>query len=206
MSESASERAAPQPLDPEDVARANLYALVGRLFYEAPDPLLLAELGRDEAAGASDDGALSPAWHALRAAAKRAYPVRLKQEHDTLFAGVGKAEVTPYTSHYAMGMSPDRQLVRLRDQLGRWGLARRDAAFEIEDHISGICDVMRILVEAGRPAADQRLFFNEFVYASATRFLDAVMASGSASFYRAVAEFARAFFELEKVAMEMEED
>jgi len=61
----------------------------------------------------------------------------LKQEFDSLFVGVGKAPVTPYSFHYLTGVAPDRHLVRLRQRLDGWGLARRSAAFEVEDHVSG---------------------------------------------------------------------
>ena len=162
------------PLTPEDEARANLYGLVGRLFYDAPDTLLLAEICRDEAEPAVQAGALAETWRALRAAARSAYPVVLKQEYDSLFVGVGRAEVTPYTSHYVTGTSPEQLLVRLRDQLREWGLARRDAAFEVEDHISGVCDVMRFLVMESYPDEEQRMFFNEFVYSGAVGFFAAV--------------------------------
>ncbi|OGA26228.1 MAG: hypothetical protein A3I02_06890 [Betaproteobacteria bacterium RIFCSPLOWO2_02_FULL_67_26] len=200
----------PQPaggsaLVPEEMARANLYALVGRLFYDAPDSILLAEICREEGEPAGEVGAVGVAWSALRGAARSAYPAVLKQEYDTLFVGVGRAQVTPYTSHYIPGNSPDRQLVRLRELLAQWGLARRSAAFEVEDHVSGICDVMRFLVLESRPDEEQRLFFNEFAYAGCIPFFDSVTGSVSAVFYRHVADFARAFFELEKTAFEMQD-
>ena len=190
------------PLAPEEEARANLYALIGRLFYDAPDSILLAEICRNEAEPAGE-GEVADAWRALRAAARGAYPVVLKQEYDSLFVGVGRAQVTPYTSHYVSGSSPDRHLVRLREQLAEWGLARRTAANEVEDHVSGICDVMRFLVLENRPDDEQRLFFKEFAYAGCVPFFAAVTGSVSAVFYRQVADFAHAFFELEKGAFEM---
>ena len=193
------------PLAPEEEARANLYALVGRLFYEAPDSILLAEISREEAGSVEEAGAIPEAWRALRAAARSAFPVMLKQEFDTLFVGVGRAQVTPYTSHYVSGSLPDRHLVRLREQLAQWGLARRSAAFEVEDHVSGICDVMRYLILEGRSGEDQRSFFREFVYPGMTPFLDALSAAASPVFYRWVADFARAFIEIERAAFEMQE-
>lgn len=188
----------------EDAARAKLYSLIGRLFYDAPDSVLLAEICRAEDEPVDGDSPVAQAWQALREAAKNAYPVVIKQEYDTLLVGVGKAEVTPYTSHYVNEVAADRHLVRLRQQLGQWGLARRDAAFEVEDHISGVCDVMRFLVEEGRPIDEQRLFFNEFAYPGVIPFCEKVASAASAVFYRHVARFARAFFELEKTILDME--
>ena len=48
--------------DPEDVARANLYGLIGRLFYAPPDPNLLAEISRSEAGGEGGETGLVGAW------------------------------------------------------------------------------------------------------------------------------------------------
>lgn len=192
-------------LSEEDAGRANCYALIGRLFYDAPDSILLAELIRAEAETAGDGDTLGAAWGALRDACKSAYPAVLKQEYDSLFVGVGKSEVTPYTSHYVSDNSPDRHLVRLRERLEQLGLARRGAAFEVEDHVSGICDVMRLLVVEERPLEEQSLFFNEFAYRGLTPFCAAVRAATSAAFYRHVAEFALTFLEVERQAFDMDE-
>ena len=194
-----------KPLSEEDAGRSNLYALIGRLFYDAPDSILLAQVCRAEAEPTGNNAPLDRAWQSLRDACGHAYPVAVKQEYDSLFVGVGKSEVTPYTSHYITGNSTDRHLVRLRERLEQLGLARRSAAFEVEDHVSGICDVMRILIEDGHALPEQSLFFKEFVYAGVTPFCNAVAIATSAVFYRSAAEFARAFLEVERQAFEMHE-
>jgi TorA maturation chaperone TorD len=209
-----------RPLSEEDAGRANLYALIGRLFYDAPDSILLGQLCREDAESTGNNaplarpsGALSTgnnaplgrAWRSLRDACGSAYPEAVKREHESLFVGVGKSEVTPYTSHYVVGNSPDRHLVRLRERLDELGLARRSATFEVEDHVSGICDVMRILIEGGHPLSEQSLFFKEFVYSGVTPFCAAVAVATSAALYRCVAEFTRAFLEVERQAFEMHE-
>lgn len=193
------------PLAEEDAARAKHYAAIGRLFYYAPDSILISQLCRTDAASTEDGSALGRAWRALRDASNAAYPAVLKQEYDTLFVGVGKSEVTPYTFHYVRDISPDRHLVRLRQRLEQLGLGRRTAAYEVEDHVSGVCDVMRFLIEGARPLSEQRLFFKEFVHPGTTAFCDAVAVATSASFYRYVALYARAFFDLEREAFEMED-
>lgn len=191
---------------PEDAARANLYALIGRLFYDAPDSILLAEICREPDESPDEGGAVADAWRALRAAARTAYPAVLKQEYDGLFVGVGRAEVTPYTSHYVTGTSPERHLVRLREQMALWGLVRRGAAYEFEDHVSGICDVMRFLILEGQPEEQQRLFFKEFVYPGMAPFLEAVKGAPSSGFYCFVAQFASALMEIEQGAFEIGSD
>jgi TorA maturation chaperone TorD len=189
-------------LEAEDRARANFYGLISRLFYTPADPNLLAEICRSEA-GEGDGGGLHAAWHGLQEACRSAYPAIVRQEYDNLFVGVGRAAVTPYLSGYAEASGPDRYLVRLREQLAAWGLGRREGVFEVEDHLSGVSDVMRWLIQERRPLEQQREFFDSFVYRGAIPFCAAVQKTPSASFYKPVAVFAASFFELEKTAFEM---
>ena len=187
----------------EEAARANVYALLGGLFYDAPNEVLLATIARTDAEG--DDTRMGAAWRELREACRTAFPVVLKQEFDNLFVGVGKSEITPYTSHYVKGIAPDHYLVRLREHLGDWGLGRRGAATEPEDHVSGIFDVMRHLVVEGGSLEQQELFFNEFVYPGITPFCLAIAASPNAGFYRCVAQFATEFLAVEKAGFELQD-
>jgi TorA maturation chaperone TorD len=192
-------------LEPEDRARANLYGLIGRLYYAPPDPNLLAEISRSEDNAPADGGesGIVPAWRALRETSRSAFPAVLRQEFETLFIGVGRAEVSPYLSGYAEPAAPDRYLVRLRQQLERWGLGRREQVFEVEDHISGICDVMRWLIEGGQSLDRQRYFFEEFAYPGVLPFCVAVQNAASASFFKPVAALTWSYFEIEKTAFEM---
>jgi TorA maturation chaperone TorD len=194
------------PLDPEDQARANWYGLISRLYYGPADSNLLAELtgrGGEGESGDESGSDLLTAWRALLEVCRKAHPALVRQEYDTLFVGVGKSEVSPYLSGYAEPGSPDRYLVRLRDRLAKWGFARRPGAFETEDHISGISDVMRRLIEEGSPLSEQRNFFEEFAGAGVVSFCAAVQKSPSASFYRPVAALTLAFYEIERAAFEM---
>jgi TorA maturation chaperone TorD len=197
--------AAATALEPEELARANLYGLISRLFYGPADPNLLAEISRSSATGEGQEGdsGLAAAWRGLQEACRTAYPAVVRQEFDGLFVGVGRAEVSPYLSGYAEPTSPDRYLVRLREQLGALGLARRETVFEVEDHISGACDVMRWLIESQRSLADQQQFFESFVYPGAIPFCVAAQNAASASFYKPVAAFAFSFLEIERAAFEM---
>lgn len=194
-----------EPMAP-DRARADFYAIISRFFYGAPDELLLAAMTQGDGDEDAEHGAIGAGWRELREACRTAFPVVLKQEFDNLFVGVGKSEITPYTSHYVREAAPGRHLVRLRQLLDGWQLARRNAAFETEDHVSGVCDVMRHLISEDHPLEEQRLFFNEFVYPGIIPFCDAIERSPNASFYRCVAQFARAFLSVEKGAFEMQDD
>lgn len=196
-------------LEPEELARANLYGLLSRLFYAPADPNLLAEISRSpapEEGGAPDENTgLALAWRNLQEACRNAYPVVVRQEYDDLFVGVGKAGVTPYLSAFAEPQSPDRYLVRLRQQLDAWGLARRGSVFEVEDHIAGACDVMRWLIEGGRPLTEQRMFFEDFLYPGGAPFCAAVQNVRAIVFYQHVATFAAEFFAVERAAFEMDD-
>jgi len=189
----------------EDLARANFYGLISRLYYAPADPNLLAEICSSGEAGEGDGGGLYAAWRGLQDACRSAYPAIVRQEYDNLFVGVGRAAVTPYLSGYAETLGPDRYLVRLREQLTAWGLGRREGVFEVEDHISGVSDVMRWLIEGGHPLAEQREFFESFVYAGAVPFFAAVQKCPSTAFYQHVVKFALQFLAVEKAAFEMDD-
>ena len=206
-------------LSDEDRARGECYALISRLFYAPADGELLRQLSAEpelELEAADADGLKIVGWEpepretpytiafkALQQASRDAEPDALRQEYDDLFAGAGKALVTPYTSGYAVPHAPDRYLLALREHLIAWGLARRDQVFEIEDHVSAVCDVMRWLIERERPVEEQLAFFNEFVYTGVGTFCDAIDARAMTPFYKAVAGLARTFLAIEKEAFDL---
>ena len=203
-------------LSEEDRARADCYALISRLFYAAADDALLKLLAaaapdRESAVPTQDiEGedrdafAYAEAFRALQHAAREADPDAVRQEYDDFFVGAGKALVTPYTAGYVAPHSPDRHLLALRELIATWGLARREAVFEVEDHVSALCDVMRWLIERDHPLEEQAAFFTEFVYAGAESFCDAIDSNPNAVFYRAVARLARAFLAIEKHGFELQ--
>ena len=207
MDDADTGQAAATSLDPEDQARANWYGLISRLYYGPVDGNLLAEISRAGPEGDTQNGAgeLIAAWRGLQDACRTAYPALVRQEYDTLFVGVGKSEVSPYLSGYAEASAPDRYLVRLRSRLAAWGLGRREGAFEVEDHISGISDIMRRLIEDRQSLADQQRFFEEFAYSGAIRFCAALQNAPSANFYRHVGTLTSVFMGIEKAALEMGE-
>lgn len=189
-------------LAPEDEARAALYGLIARLFYAAPDSAVLAQIV--DADAFEGDSAVARAWAALVGASRSAFPVMLEQEHTDLFVGTGKAEVTPYLTHYTIKYATDNPLVDLRQQLARWGLGRRETAYEPEDHIAGVFETMRFAIAVQqRNPAEQKDFFDTYVYRGTLGFCDAVNASPKSVFYKLVADFTREFVALENAAFEM---
>ena len=190
-------------LQPEDAARAGIYGLIARLFYAAPDEGVLGQLLHSHAFEESQEP-IALAWRELVEAGRTVFPVRLENEHTELFVGTGRAEVTPYLTHYTIKYATDNPLVELRQQLIRWGLARRENVNEPEDHIAGICETMRFAIAVQhRSDEEQNSFFERFIFRGGVAFCDAVTASPKAVFYRRVAVFARTFFEVEHEAFGM---
>ncbi len=119
---------------PEDEARADFYALLGRLFADAPDARLLATIAdappltpaASTVGGPDVATALSRAWEDLRAASAAADLESVREEFQALFVGVGRSEVSLYASHY-VGPQSGRPLAEIRATLAEFGLARRAA-------------------------------------------------------------------------------
>jgi TorA maturation chaperone TorD len=189
-------------IEPEDEARAATYGLIARLFYAAPDEAFLGQILH--ASLFEGDSAAARAWRELVDAGRNAFPVVLQNEHTELFIGTGKAEVTPYLTHYTIQYATDHPLVDLRQQLRRWGMGRKENANEPEDHVAGICEAMRLAIAVQhRELAEQKAFFERYIYPGGIAFCNAVTASAKADFYRRVAKFVREFLEVEREAFEM---
>lgn len=195
-------------LPPEEAARADFYALLARLYYDAPDAALLAALaGAEEivAEESSGEGAgFALAWRDLTLAAAAAEPAAVQEEYQALFVGVGKAQITPYAGAYLATSAVDAPLVDLRDYLARRGIARRTSVNEPEDHIAALCELMRFLIaEQHAQLEDQQSIFDRFLRPAADKLCDAVVSCEQADFYRAVARFTKQFLEVEYAAFRM---
>jgi TorA maturation chaperone TorD len=195
-----SEVAAAADISEEDRWRAGLYALIGRLFFEGPDAALLAQLAADTDTGETP---LGRAWQQLAFASAAADASALQHEHAMLFIGVGKTPVTPYTSAYVPGVSPERHLLLLRQQLEQWGLARDGVSAAPEDHISGVCDTLRHLVLRAEPIAVQKEFFNQYMYLQCLALCKKLREANPSHFYAEVARFTEAFLEVEHEGFDM---
>jgi TorA maturation chaperone TorD len=190
-------------LPPEEVARANFYGLLARLLYGPPDARLLETLAGATGMDA-EDGEIGPAWERLCRAAGQTDQEAAREEYDTVFVGTGKAPVTLYTSAYSIRYATEAPLVELRRELAALGLARRDNASEPEDHVAALCDVMRHLIAVQkRELAVQAAFFKRWIGPIASPLCDAIEADPTLSFYKTVARFAKAFFDLEQNAFEL---
>ena len=194
------------PQAPEDRARADLYALIARLFYAPPDASLLQTLAEaDEIVGEDDSVPLAEAWSRLQAACAASDEEAVQEEYDSLLIGVGKAPVSPYLGAYLERGSGDRALVDLRAFLAARGLGRRESVSEPEDHVAAVCEVMRHLISVQQAGLDEQAdFFRRFVLPGGLPLCASLAVAEQANYYKAVAGFARSFLELERTAFEMQ--
>jgi TorA maturation chaperone TorD len=194
-------------LDDEDRARADLYGVLARLWYAAPDRTLLDAIARS--GGSADEGgetALAKAWQALSRAAADADPGALTHEYDELFVGTGRAEITLYCSHYLTETGQERVVIALRDRLRELGLGRDLRASEPEDHFAALLEVMRYLVVQGNSAAQitfQIEFFLSYIRSTYQPLIKNVLENGGARFYKDVARLTRAFLDVESHSFDM---
>ncbi|HYG54510.1 MAG TPA: molecular chaperone TorD family protein [Burkholderiales bacterium] len=187
-------------LPPEEMARANFYALIARLFYAPPDSALLKAIATEKLEGEG----IAAAWSELAQAAATADPEDVRDEYDTVFVGTGKAQVTPYTCAYSIRYSNEAPLVDLRGELARLGLGRKAEANEPEDHIAALCDAMRHLVaEQKRSLEEQKRFFERWIGPTFGPLCAAIERNDKTRFYKSVAKFAKSFFELEQTGFEL---
>jgi TorA maturation chaperone TorD len=193
-------------LPPEEVARANFYGLLARLFYAPPDAALLHAIASADEGAADDEieGGIGEAWQALARAASTADPEAVREEFESAFIGTGKAPVTLYTNAYTIRHTNEVPLVELRSELSRLGLGRREEVSEPEDHIAALCEVMRHLVaEQKRDLPEQKRFFDRWLHPAVEPLCAAIEQSEITAFYKHVGRFANQFFSIEHSAFEM---
>jgi TorA maturation chaperone TorD len=191
----------------EEIARAELYGLLARLWYAAPDAELLAALQVAPTEAPAAGGFLEEPWRALVGAARACDAAALRNEYDALFGGIGKPEVYLFGSHYLSGFLNDKPLVQLRHDLARIGLAREASMPETEDHIACLFEVMRYLI-AGEDVgvanlSAQQAFFSTHVQPWLPTLCDTVAQHPQARFYAALAGLTAAFAQVERQAFDM---
>jgi TorA maturation chaperone TorD len=204
--------AAPAPLNGEDQARADLYALLSSLLMTPPDVGLLDAIASSEPILAQgEDLALEQSWEQLTMASSVMDPQAVADEFTLLFESIGNPLINPYGSRYLSGFINDTPLAELRADMARLGLARLRGASEFEDHIGALCETMRVLITgapgiARQPLAQQHLFFNAHIAPWYARVVDDIAGAEGANYYRLVARLAGAFLAVEAQAFAVGED
>jgi len=189
-------------LPEEDRARAEFYALLGRLYVAPPDAPLLAALGASELWANPETNPLAGAWNRLVLASRAMDAEAAEQEYTDLFVGVGKAECNLHASYWTPEAA-QRPLVAVRAELARLGLTRASGSAVYEDHLGALCESMRLLVagapgRAAEPIAVQRQFFDRFLSTWVDRCCIAISQCTIANYYRRVAEFTSLFMAVER--------
>ena len=191
----------------EEIARAELYGLLARLWFAPPDAELLGALGVAVTEAPAAGGFLEEPWRTLVGAARATDVAGARAEYDALFGGIGKPEVLLYGSHYLSGFLNDKPLAQLRTDLARLGLARDETLGETEDHIACLCEVMRYLIAGDDVAVanlkEQQAFFARHVQPWVPALCDAVAQHPKAKLYAALAAFTQAFVGVEAQGFDM---
>ncbi len=193
--------------DGEELARAELYGLLARLWLAPPDAALLQQFAVAVTEAPEPGGHLEAPWQALVGALRQTTVAAAAAEHEALFLGVGRPEVFAYASFHLSGFLNEKPLAALRHDLAALGLARDEQAMETEDHVAYLFEVMRYLI-AGDDAAvcnleQQRRFFRGHLQTWVEKLCDAVLAHPRADTWRAVAAFTAAFMQVEAQAFDM---
>jgi TorA maturation chaperone TorD len=196
--------------DADELARAEIYGLLARLWLAPPDAALLEQFRVAVTRPPERGGPLEAPWEALVAAMRATTAADAAAEHEALFHGVGKPEVFAYGSYYLSGFLNDKPLATLRADLAGLGLTREGGSLETEDHVAYVLEVMRYLI-AGDDAAvcnleQQRRFFRAHLQSWIEQLCDAVVAHPRAAIWRPVAQLTRTFVQVETQAFDMLED
>lgn len=201
--------AAAPAITPEDADRAGFYGVLAHLLAAPPSGELLDALAAaaplDADPAVPEGEALAAAWNRLRAAAAQHDVAAVHAEWNALFCGTGRPPVLPYASYYETGFLMEKPLARVRDDLAALGLARETGCGEPEDHLAALCDAMRALISDGQHGIDvQYPFFQRHLQRWIGRCCADMKAAADARFYRAVGDFAAAFFAVEARALSFE--
>lgn len=182
----------------EDInIRTDVYSLLATLFREAPQISLLQWLSKLELEeGPSSD--IYDAWLSLKKAAQLSTQTQVSEEYQLVFIGIGRGEIMPYASWYLSGAMMDTPLVGLREDLRDLGFTRQDHVKEPEDHMAALLEVMALLNQENNEK-QQGLFFHRHLLSWYSRLFDDIEKADSAVFYKAVAQLANSFLEIEKI-------
>lgn len=195
---------------PEELARADLYGLIARLFHQAPDQELLNQISAsipDGQESQADDAPLSLFWNSLVEFAKNNPAKAWQDEFDLNFISVGRPNIILNGSFYMAGHLNEKPLVDIRRALETFGLEPAEEITETEDHISALCEVMRYLI-AGDDVeisnlTNQRVFFNAHIRPWYDELCDAIEAIPEMHLYHSVAVLAREFLAIESQSFDM---
>ena len=195
---------------PEDLARADLYGLIARLFHQAPDQELLDQIAAsipDDQESQADDAPLTKVWNSVVEVAKNNPAKAWHEEFDLNFISVGRPNIVLNGSFYMAGHLNEKPLVDIRRALEAFGLESAEEVTETEDHLSALCEVMRYLI-AGDDVeisnlTNQRVFFNDHIRPWYDELCDVIEGIPDMHLYHPVAALTREFLAIEGQSFDM---
>ena len=191
-------------VDPEDLARAQVYRLLSAFLSAAPDKEKL-EIA---AALEGDETPMGKAVGRFATIAAKTDRATVSQEYNDLFIGLGRGELLPYGSYYLTGFLHEKPLARLRNALSRLGIERDPAIKEPEDHIAFVTEVMAGLImgDFGEPQDldIQHTFFEDHVGSWAPHFFADLEKAKSSVLYAALGLVGKEFMEIEREAFALD--
>ena len=193
---------------PEDLARADLYGLIARLFHLPPDQVLLDQIAATaDQQDAADQAPLAKAWMDVVEVAKNKPAKAWQEEFDLNFISVGKPNVVLNASFYMAGHLNEKPLVNIRKALEEFGLESAEEITETEDHLSALCEVMRYLIAGDDVGVsnltNQRVFFNTHIRPWYDDLCDGIEAIPAMHLYHPVAALTREFLAIEGQGFDM---
>ena len=193
--------------DSDELARAELYGLLSRLWLAPPDAELLQQFGVAVTQAPEPGGLLEGPWMELVGALRATTPEAAAAEHAALFLAIGKPEIFSYASFYLTGFLNEKPLATLRHDLASLGLTRDEGSMETEDHIAYVLEVMRYLIAGDDVAVcnleQQCRFFRAHVQPWVGQLCATVQAHPRARVWAAVAMFTQAFLDVEIQGFDM---
>ena len=187
----------------EDQLRADVYRLLARVLTAAPAAVDLREF----AALSGGPTAFGKAIATFAEIAAATDATTSATEYQDLFIGLGRGEVVPYGSYYLTGFLQEKPLARLRQDMARLGIGRREYVSEPEDHISCVLDIMAGLIDGayGAPCdlAGQLRFYKAHLGSWAGIFFRDLERSQSSALYAAIGAVGRTFLDIEDKAFAM---
>lgn len=191
------------PFLEEQQHRAAAYGLLAALLRRSPDAQLLEQLaGFSGIMPEGDELALSMSLMGLSAVSSTVDSV--DDEFHALFIGLGRGELVPYGTWYQTGYLMERPLGVLRDDLKALGFERASDVREPEDHVAALCEVMAMLISDGVDHMRQSRFFELHMGSWFERFFNDLAHARSATFYKSVGRFGKAFTTFEKQYLSMQ--
>jgi TorA maturation chaperone TorD len=187
----------------EDILRANLYRLLAHSLSAAPTRADLDHF----AAMHGDETPIGQAVAALARVSSKAGVEEAGREFHDLFIGVGRGELVPFGSYYLTGFLNEKPLARLRSEMARLGIERRDDVSEPEDHIAAVCEMMAGLIMGDFNEAlsveEQKKFFQTHLGSWAKHFFTDLEGAKSSVFYACIGQLGAAFMDVEDQAFSM---